>query len=64
MAGTGSRIIAATDFLFSLRAFSRFFISLNLQIIVFLVKSFGIPGDEGDPNVVEPDPAWTNKWST
>ena len=38
--------------------------SLNLQIIVFLVKSFGIPGDEGDPNVVKPDPALTNKWST
>jgi hypothetical protein len=60
-AGTGSRIMAATLFLFFLNILSRFSKLLNSEINVCLVKSFGTPGEDGDPNVVSPEPALTKR---
>ena len=60
----GSTIIQAICLLYFLKHASTWEELLYSSEIVCFVRSFGIPGDEGTPNVAAPDPALTKREST
>ena len=60
----GSTITAARSSFTELNISIKASISLYGQVIVYLAKSYGIPGESGNPKVETPEPAFIKREST